>query len=134
MHSGRDRIELPNVVRPCEFDLKSAPSAIVANAANLNVLDGLTFDVQRLDAVLTIADPIPTARGDQFAELKSSCKPRSHLLASRVKGTLRFLTCSCECQLSKAMNCAVKFGFRVCFRNPQDLSNFRQRQFLEIPK
>jgi hypothetical protein len=29
----------------------------------------------------------------------------------RWKGTRRFLTCGCHCQLSKAMNSAVKFGF-----------------------
>jgi hypothetical protein len=34
----RNRVELPHVIGPGEFNLKSASSAIVANAANLNIL------------------------------------------------------------------------------------------------
>jgi hypothetical protein len=58
---GRNRIELPHVIRPCEFNLKSASSAIVTNAANLNILHGMTGDVQWVNAVHTIANPFPTA-------------------------------------------------------------------------
>ena len=46
-----------------EFNPESATSAIKTNAANLNVLHRLTFDVQRFDAVDTIANPFPALDG-----------------------------------------------------------------------
>jgi hypothetical protein len=61
IRSGCNRRELPHVVGPCEFNLKSAASSIVTKAANLNIIHGLTCDVQRLNAVRTIANPFPAA-------------------------------------------------------------------------
>jgi hypothetical protein len=43
------------------FDFEASASAVITNAANLNVLNWLTFDIQRLNAVHTIAHPFPTA-------------------------------------------------------------------------
>src|SRR5262245_853978 len=60
IRSRRNWIELPHVIGPGEFNLKSAASAIVTNAANLNILYGLPFDRQWFDAMDTITNPIPT--------------------------------------------------------------------------
>jgi hypothetical protein len=57
----RNWVELPHVICPGEFDFKPTASTIVANAANLNILHRLTFDVQWLGAVDTVTDPLPTA-------------------------------------------------------------------------
>jgi hypothetical protein len=57
----RNWVELPHVICPGEFDFKPTASTIVANAANLNILHWLTFDVQRFDTVDTIAYPFPAA-------------------------------------------------------------------------
>ena len=59
IRSWCNRRELPHVIGPCEFNLKSAASSIVTKAANLNIIHGLTCDVQRLNAVHTIANPFP---------------------------------------------------------------------------
>jgi len=41
---GRNQIELRYLVSPCEFNLKSAASAIVTHT-DLNIFHGLTVDV-----------------------------------------------------------------------------------------
>ena len=51
---------LPHLIGPREFDFKSPASAIVTQAANLNIRYWLTFDGQRFNAVDTITHPIPT--------------------------------------------------------------------------
>ena len=62
IHVWRYQIELPHIISPSELNLESATSAIVTNAPNLDILYKLTLDVQRFNAMQTIADPIPTAR------------------------------------------------------------------------
>ena len=42
---GRNQIELRYLVSPCEFNLKSAASAIVTHTTDLNIFHGLTVDV-----------------------------------------------------------------------------------------
>jgi hypothetical protein len=61
INCGRNRIELADVIGPGELNLKSSSSAIVANAADLNITHGLACDVQRFGAVDTIANPFPAA-------------------------------------------------------------------------
>jgi hypothetical protein len=61
VNGRRNWIELSHVICPCEFNLKSPTSSIVAKAADLKIFNRLTFDVQRFDAVETIANPIPAA-------------------------------------------------------------------------
>src|SRR5262245_4960879 len=87
-----NRIELPDVIGPSEFNLNSAASSIVTNAANLNILYRLTFDVQRRDAEATIANPAGSRRRawsglgmgrDRF------CCPLSESIAARATGHLR---------------------------------------------
>jgi hypothetical protein len=57
----RNWVELAHVICPCEFDFKPTASAIVTKAADLNIIHGLTCDVQRFDTVDTIAHPPPAA-------------------------------------------------------------------------
>jgi hypothetical protein len=54
-------MKLAHVIRPSEFDLQSAAAPIVANATNLEVFDGLAFDIERIHAVFAITDPSPAA-------------------------------------------------------------------------
>jgi hypothetical protein len=61
IHGRSNRIELPHVIGPGEFNLKSAASAIITNTADLNVFHRLTLDVQRFNAMNPVADPIPIA-------------------------------------------------------------------------
>jgi hypothetical protein len=57
----RNWVELPHVICPGEFDFKPTASTIVTKAADLNIIHGLTCDVQGFDAVDTVANPFPTA-------------------------------------------------------------------------
>jgi hypothetical protein len=73
IHGRCNCVELPHVIGPGEFNLKSASSAIVANAANLNILHRMTFALQRLDAVPAVAHPIPTAGAPMEVTIHVRC-------------------------------------------------------------
>jgi hypothetical protein len=48
------------IVGPCVFDLQQTPATIVPNAPDPEIMNGCSSDAQRLDAVDTISNPLPT--------------------------------------------------------------------------
>jgi len=54
-------MELAHVISPCDFNLEAATSPIITKATDLKIVHRPPRDVQRLDAMDTVANPFPAA-------------------------------------------------------------------------